>query len=223
MDPIAPGDIVVWGTPVYAGRIPNKTLEFVEQHIAGHDNAAIALCTFGNRAPGQTLPEMLQILERGNMRPQACAAIVARHVFAPNHIAPDRPNTSDWQQIDQWTDSICLDAHQSLHIPTTQPLAYYQPLKTDGSPANFLKAKPKVDVLRCTHCGRCAALCPMGVIGMAADEPQVASPCIKCQACIQGCPSQAITFTDPDFRSHAEMLMQNFANPASNLFVTHDS
>ena len=41
---------------------------------------------------------------------------------------------------------------------------YYRPLGLDGEPKNFLKAKPQTDRSKCTGCGVCAALCPMGSI-----------------------------------------------------------
>ena len=39
-----------------------------------------------------------------------------------------------------------------------------RPLEADGTPANFLKAKPKVHNEICTRCKICAEVCPMGSI-----------------------------------------------------------
>ena len=38
--------------------------------------------------------------------------------------------------------------------------------------------------------------------------------CIKCQACVLGCPAGAKFFDDADYLSHQKMLEQNFAEPA---------
>lgn len=68
-----------------------------------------------------------------------------------------------------------------------------------------MKAKPVTEASRCTRCGICAFVCPMGSI--AADEPDsTAGICIKCQACIKACPVRARRFLDGDFLSHVKML-----------------
>ena len=93
-----------------------------------------------------------------------------------------------------------------LPFDADTPLApYYTPLKEDGTGAHFLKAKPVTDASRCTRCGICASVCPMGSI--AADEPDsTAGICIKCHACIKTCPARARRFLDGDFLSHVKML-----------------
>ena len=82
---------------------------------------------------------------------------------------------------------------------------YYIPLGEDGQPAKFLKAKPKTDLTRCDHCGKCAKVCPMGSINPD-NTDEVPGICIKCQACIQYCPQGAKYFDDPRFLSHKAML-----------------
>ena len=92
---------------------------------------------------------------------------------------------------------------------------YYTPLKADGSPAKFLKAKPRTDLGKCCNCGVCARACPMGAI----DPRNVAlvpGLCIKCQACVRKCPRRAKFFEDADFLSHVAMLEQNYTRRAEN-------
>ena len=69
---------------------------------------------------------------------------------------------------------------------------YYRPLGLDGEPKNFLKAKPQTDRSKCTGCGVCAALCPMGSISRE-DPAEVTGVCIKCHACVRNCPTGAKT------------------------------
>ncbi|MBR6014779.1 MAG: hypothetical protein IK059_01725, partial [Firmicutes bacterium] len=48
-----PGELVVWGTPTYAGRIPNKTLDFVSTALTNSDfagNVMIPIAVYGNRS-----------------------------------------------------------------------------------------------------------------------------------------------------------------------------
>ena len=89
---------------------------------------------------------------------------------------------------------------------------------TDGQPAKFLKAKPQTDPDKCTDCGLCAAVCPMGSIDPA-DVSSVPGVCIKCQACVVKCPTGAKYFDDPAFLSHKDMLETNYTRRAeSQLF-----
>ena len=85
--------------------------------------------------------------------------------------------------------------------------AYYTPLKTDKTPAKFLKAKPSTMMMLCEHCGLCAEICPMGAIDPN-DPSNIPGTCIKCCACTTYCPSGAKKFDDPDFLSHTAMLEQ---------------
>ena len=104
-----------------------------------------------------------------------------------------------------------------LDIDRSEIGPYYTPLKVDGTPARFLKAKPQTDQDKCTHCGLCVRACPMGSIDESTME--AAGVCIKCQACVRRCPQGAKYFTDGDFLSHVAMLEQNYSKRAENTWV----
>lgn len=216
--PIAPDDIVLWATPVYAGRIPNKTLDFVSQHIQAQGNKGIAIAVFGNRSYDNALAEMCQLMQQGGITPVAAAAVVSRHAFAPKEIGQCRPNVQDYSEIDTWADTIDLQRTQSVEVPGDPTQGYYQPLKADLTPALFLKAKPQVNDDRCMRCGRCQQFCPMGSISITSQGPQINGICIKCQSCIRRCPEDALSFADPDFLSHVAMLKEHHSAPAANEF-----
>ena len=136
-------DLVFFSTPVYAGRIPNKMLPYVQSAFEGNGAFAVPVSVFGNRNFDNGLIE----------------------------------------------------------------------LGTDGKPAVFLKAKPKTDPEKCTKCGICATVCPMGSIPK--DAPDTCTGiCIKCHACIKACPAGAKYFDDEAFLSHVEMLKQNYQRRA---------
>ena len=44
-----PDELVVFGVPTYAGRIPNKVLPFVQNLFEGRDTPVICVVTYGNR------------------------------------------------------------------------------------------------------------------------------------------------------------------------------
>ena len=97
----------------------------------------------------------------------------------------------------------------------TPPGPYYRPMRADGEPAVFLKAKPCVDTDKCVRCGTCARVCPMGSIDPE-DVANVPGICIKCQACVTHCPAGARYFDHPDFLSHRKMLEANYKEEKQN-------
>lgn len=141
--------------------------------------------------------------------PIAARSIVCEHAFSAK-IAHGRPNAADLAQLASFgadtARRIAQGSVSPMPFDADTPLApYYTPLKENGTSAHFLKAKPVTDASRCTRCGICASVCPMGSI--AADEPDsTAGICIKCQACIKACPARARRFLDGDFLSHVKML-----------------
>jgi ferredoxin len=65
------------------------------------------------------------------------------------------------------------------------------------------KALPVVDPDRCTGCGRCVAICPPHVLGLANEHPKGWGPkraalhdepgCTACAKCVVVCPFDAIS------------------------------
>ena len=94
---------------------------------------------------------------------------------------------------------------------------YYTPLRADGAPAKFLKAKPLTRWEKCSHCGACARACPLGSIDR--ETMEAVGLCIKCQACVRRCTVHAKYFEDPDFLSHVAMLEENYTRRAENLLL----
>jgi ferredoxin len=50
-----------------------------------------------------------------------------------------------------------------------------------------------VDTARCTGCGACAVMCPMGAIAVDAAASIETSRCAGCGLCVDECPQEAIT------------------------------
>ena len=153
---------------------------------------------------------------------------MAEHVFS-NKLAAGRPDEKDLELIRRFAGDVAekikgleegpLDGMAEIPAPAAvkgiEPVpAYYRPLQEDGSPANFLKAKPKTSD-SCNDCGICARVCPMGSISPE-DYRTVTGICIKCQACVKSCPVHAKFFDDPVMLSHTRMLEQHYERPAEN-------
>ena len=99
------GDVLVWATPVYAGRIPNKTLDYVRRSLHADGNPAVALVTFGNRAYDNALAELVGLMEDGGMRPFGAAAMVTRHAFSDT-LGAGRPNEEDLAALDRFAAQV---------------------------------------------------------------------------------------------------------------------
>lgn len=213
-------DLVIWGTPVYAGRIPNKLLYYI-RCAKGNGALAVPVAVFGNRSYDDCLVELQNELEKNSFHTIAGAAFVSSHVFS-DKIAPGRPDVEDRAEMQGFATELAEKIASMTTIPKPIEISelgvvgeYYTPLGIDGRPAVFLKAKPKTDDAKCTRCGLCASVCPMGAISE--DNPlEVTGICIKCQACIIVCPNKAKYMDDQAFLSHKAMLENNYTRRASN-------
>lgn len=215
-------DLVVFGTPVYAGRVPNVLLPFLRERIVGGGALAVPVVLFGNRNYDDALIELRNILAADGMHPVAAGAFVGEHSFS-RVLGADRPNAEDEALMDEFAARVAalaagLDAApvKSVAVRGREPLRpYYTPRDRVGNPINILKVKPKTDMSRCGGCGLCAELCPMGSIDPA-DVSAVRGICIKCCACVKGCPTGAKFFDDAGYLYHQHELEAQYARPAEN-------
>ena len=211
-----PQALAVIGAPVYAGRIPNKILPYYQTQLTGNGALALPVVTYGNRAFDDALMELNNELKAHGFHTIAGAAVPAEHAFS-RQLASGRPDPDDCETLSAFAADIALKIlsvgqlpDTPLSVPGNHPVSnYYRPLGLDGSPAVFLKAKPKTWLQQCNDCKICAENCPMGSISF--EHPElVTGICIKCQSCIRKCPAGAKYFDDPAFLSHVKMLEKNY-------------
>ena len=214
-------ELVVFASPTYAGRLPNKMQPTFAGNFHGEGTAAVPVVLFGNRSFQDALSELGCLLRQNGFVPVGGASMVSEHVFSAK-LAPGRPDADDLTALTHFAEKLAgeLTAAETLTavtLPGNDPVGpYYTPLGVDGQPAKFLKAAPKTTDA-CTDCGRCAAVCPMGSI-VPENCREVRGICIKCQACIKVCPMGAKYFDDPAFLSHVAMLEQNYTARKENGF-----
>lgn len=221
----ARGDVIVFGTPVYAGRIPNVLLKYLES-MAGNGALAVPVALYGNRNYDDALIEQRDLLERKGFHAVAAAAFVGEHSFSTT-LGAGRPDAADLALAERFAADVAakiqgLPAGAVLEpVPvkgTPYPYAgYYQPRDRKGNSIDIRKVKSLVDDERCTDCGICAALCPMGSID-GGNVREYTGICIKCGACIKGCPEQARYYVDEGYLYHKRELEEEYTRRASPEF-----
>lgn len=218
---IAKNDLVVFGVPTYAGRVPNLLLKYLDT-IQGNGALAVPVVTFGNRAFDNALIELRNILENHGFKTIAAGAFVCEHSFSYT-LAAGRPDENDLAFAKNFAETIYdkvseidlnLYKHEPILVDGDENAGYYQPKTDEGTPIDIRKVKPKTNA-SCTKCGTCAKVCPMGSIS-SEDFSIVNGICIKCGACIKKCPVKAKYFDDPGYLYHRAQVERNFARPAEN-------
>ena len=224
----APGDLVVFGTPVYAGRVPNLLIRFVAA-VQGNGALAVPVVCYGNRNYDDALMELRNTLEAGGFHTVAGGAFSCQHAFSLTQAA-GRPDRSDLTIASGFADQIFRKVEALTSLESLSPVAvkgndpvgpYYTPRDRHGEPIkDFLKAKPVTDPDKCVKCGLCARLCPMGSIDPA-DVSNVAGKCIKCCACVKKCPTGAKYFDHEGYLYHQHELEDQYAGrrAPSEIFV----
>lgn len=205
-------DAVVFGTPTYAGRVPNVLLKYLDT-LAGNGAASIPVVTYGNRNFDDSLIELRDILADHGFRPFAAGAFVGEHSFS-TVLAAGRPDVDDLALAR----TLGKEASERLageELPlvavdgTPKPYrGYYQPRDRKGTPVNILKVKPLTSDA-CDKCGVCVKVCPMGSIS-AEDPSQYTGICIKCGACVKKCPKGAKYYDDAGYLYHKTELEEEY-------------
>lgn len=218
---LAPDDLVVFGLPTYAGRLPNLLLNYLAT-IEGNGAWAIPVVTFGNRSFDNSLIELRNLLENHHFRTISAGAFSCEHSFSRT-LAAGRPDAEDLDfarhlAAESRRKMEALNPQTYSHIPVAvegdSAAGYYQPRTDEGATIDIRKVKPKTSDA-CLRCGTCANVCPMGSISPD-DFSTITGICIKCCACVKRCPVQAKYFDDPGYLYHKEQLERRYPQPAPN-------
>ena len=160
-------DLVVFGVPVYAGRVPNVLLKYLNT-LEGNGAQAVPVVLFGNRNYDEALKELRNLLELRGFQTVAAGAFVGEHAFSYT-LGKGRPDYADLSVASEFARRIFAvlrtgQVISPVRLDNEGPLGgYYQPRDQDGNPIDIRKVRPKTRDT-CTDCGYCAQICPMGSI-----------------------------------------------------------
>ena len=144
----AAGDLVILGTPVIAGRVPNVLLPFLTGHVQAEHALAVPVVLYGNRNFDDALIELREILETDGFRTVAGAAFIGEHSFS-RVLGAGRPDTDDLAKAAGFAGQVAekitaLETLPEAPVPVkgTLPLRpYYTPRDRNGVSINILKVK----------------------------------------------------------------------------------
>ena len=194
-------DIVVFGAPVYAGRIPQLLLPVLGK-IRGNGARAVVLSVYGNRDYDDALLETSDIFTAQGFLVCAAGAFIGEHSYS-DAVGRGRPDRDDIVAAQSF--GLIAGVKVKAGVPVRKAIRGNRPYKPLHA-AGEAKRAPAADPLKCVHCGKCIAVCPVGNY-----SPDLADMgrCIACAACVKLCPQGARAFSDPHIAQVREMLEQN--------------
>lgn len=219
-------DLVIFGTPVYAGRVPNVLLKYLAT-IQGNGALAVPVVLFGNRNFDDGLIELRDILENTGFHTVAAAAFIGEHSFSKT-LAAGRPDADDMKEALAFAGKVTEKVKGLPEGEAPAPVevegvphpyrGYYQPRDRKGVSIDIRKVKSLVSDA-CDDCKICADVCPMGSISHE-NVREYTGICIKCGACIKKCPKQARYYEDEGYLYHQHELEEGYTRRAAiSLFL----
>lgn len=213
-------DIVVFGMPVYAGRVPNVLLKFLNT-LEGGGAPGIPVCVYGNRDYDDALIELRDIMVGRGFHTVAAAAFIGEHAFSYS-LGKGRPDSADLTMAARFGKSAGEKIKGIADMTKAQPVfvagtpdpyrGYYRPKDANGEAIEIRKVKPLTKET-CNGCKTCAGICLMGAISQKGVRT-VDGVCIKCGACVKHCPMQAKYFADEGYLFHKKDLEARYARRA---------
>jgi len=187
----AENELLVVAVPVYMGRVPKLATEWL-QRIKARNTPAVCIVVYGNRAFEDALLELKKVLTECGCKPIAGAAFIGEHSFSSSETptAEGRPDANDLNQAELFGRKIyekllsvsSVDDISGINIPGNYPYGGLTELWS----VDFIAVSEK-----CTECGICAEVCPLGAIDSENSRLIDKEKCITCCACIKNCPQNA--------------------------------
>lgn len=215
---VVTGDVVLVGSPVYAGTVPYPFLDSLDL-IDGKGRWAVPVAVYGNRSADSMVEELAKVLKGRGFRILAAASFVSRHSYAvqAHPWGIGRPDGRDLAIAAEFGRKVTEKAgsHPSeVRLSTklsAKGFGFADPLPNDQvvddlpdgyhrrviERAKWLWTIDSSDRGECNECGRCADSCPTGALDgdtLRMDD----GLCIRCMACVRACPTGTLKLVYSD-------------------------
>lgn len=177
-------DLCIFAVPAFEGRVPPVNLRRI-QRLTGDHTPCIMVAVYGNRAIDDTLIELEDTLLSLGFLPFGAVSAVAQHSMLPMY-GTGRPNQADKAQLEEFSQKLRRTYEQG---------SFAEPVSVPGKRPYIVidiqPTYPSYDSGKCTHCGKCADLCPVGAIDHSDPGKVDTEACMDCMRCVKVCPTQA--------------------------------
>jgi ferredoxin len=201
-----PGELVVIGVPVYAGRVANLAAERLRT-VNGNGALAVLVVLYGNREYEDALLELRDLAEELGFKPVAGASFIGEHSFSTEGIplADGRPDGNDISLAQDFAKRIAASLGHTekgvqLVVPGNKP--YKEGMGN-------IPVSPAFDAGICSACGVCVELCPTGAISLEDELAVDGDLCILCCSCVRACPEAAVALAAPPLQEKMVWLYEN--------------
>lgn len=200
-------DIVVFGFPVYAGRILPEALNRLNSFRGDHTSCIITV-TYGNRHYDDALLELFNNVKDHGFIPIAGAALIGEHTYG--HIQVGRPNRDDLYRDELFGSLVRLKIKDDNFSFVSIPGKY--PYKNGDIKGIY---HPDTNEL-CNKCGMCVKMCPVNAIDKE-NCKEIDDNCIACFRCIRICPQHAKNMdNNKKYQEFAKAFSEKLAKPREN-------
>lgn len=224
-----PGDCLFMGSPVYRDMAVPPVMAFIESLPEVSGCNAVPFVTWGGAFSGIALWQMGRELDRKGFNLAGGVKVLGTHSMMwahPNPAGNGHPDGNDDEMVRRFTLEILgrLSSGKAGNFALENLDYNAEEFTADikkklGQPWMII---PKaVDMDKCTLCGVCEEVCPVGAVEVDA-EPIFNETCFDCFNCIRLCPEEAIAPAFALEKIHAmicERVEKFNERPVSEVFI----
>ena len=203
-------DILVFGFPVYGGRIP-LLLEPVIKKIKGNGNPVVIMAVYGNRDFDDAILEARDIFIEKGFKVVSAGAFIGEHSYTEN-VGTGRPDTEDLKEAEGFAEKTA----RKIKIGDNAEILKVSGNKPYKERSAGIAAAPETGEA-CYDCMKCAEECPVSAISYENTRIADINKCIHCCACVKACPVKAKYFDNEMMKNFSVMLETKFAEKKENI------